>query len=144
MIVISGMLGVLIVLDWRLGVGMIVYLGVSLLLVLSMRHRAVRESSDEMGTYAKLYGGIEERLTAVEDLRANGAENHAMWRFVEDSSEAIYQRRAHGRRRSCGCGGRCRSMSPSDSSARWCCRPPSSAMGRSRWVPRSCCSSTCT
>ena len=88
-IVLSGMLGVLTVLDWRLGLGMLVYLGISILLVLSMRHRAVRESSDEMSSYARLYGGIEERLTAVEDLRANGAENHAMWRFVEDSSEAI-------------------------------------------------------
>jgi ATP-binding cassette, subfamily B, bacterial len=88
-IMLSGMLAVLTVLDWPLGVGMLVYLGLSIGLVLSMRHRAVRESSDEMGTYAKLYGGIEERLTAVEDLRANGAENHAMWRFVEDSTEAI-------------------------------------------------------
>ena len=51
-----------------------------------MRHRAVREASDEMGAYARLYGGIEERLTAAEDLRANGAGVHAMWRFVEDSS----------------------------------------------------------
>jgi ABC-type multidrug transport system fused ATPase/permease subunit len=88
-LLLSGMLGVLVVLDWRLGAGMVVYLALSILLVLSMRHRAVRESSDEMGSYAKLYGGIEERLTAVEDLRANGAENHAMWRFVEDSSEAL-------------------------------------------------------
>jgi ABC-type multidrug transport system fused ATPase/permease subunit len=88
-ILLSGMLGVLTVLDWRLGVGMVVYLLASVALVLSMRHRAVREASDEMGSYAKLYGGIEERLTAVEDLRANGAENHAMWRFVEDSAEAI-------------------------------------------------------
>ena len=88
-IVLSGMLGVLTVLDWRLGLGMVGYLGLSILLVLSMRHKAVRESSDEMGSYARLYGGIEERLTAVEDLRANGAENHAMWRFVEDSAEAI-------------------------------------------------------
>ena len=68
---------------------MLVYLAGSVGLVMSMRHHAVRESSDEMGSYARLYGGIEERLTAVEDLRANGAENHAMWRFVEDSSEAI-------------------------------------------------------
>ena len=86
---LSGMLAVLTVLDWRLAAGMAVYLVASALLVLSMRHRAVRESSDEMGSLAKLYGGIEERLTAVEDLRANGAENHAMWRFVEDSTETI-------------------------------------------------------
>ena len=54
-----------------------------------MRHRAVAESADEMGAYAKLYGGIEERLTASEDLRANGAGVHAMWRFVEESSGAL-------------------------------------------------------
>jgi ABC-type multidrug transport system fused ATPase/permease subunit len=39
-----------------------------------------------MGALARLYGGIEERLTAAEDLRSNGAGVHAMWRFVEDSS----------------------------------------------------------
>lgn len=86
---LSGMLGVLLVLDWRLGAGMAVYLAGSAILVVSMRHRAVREASDEMGSYAKLYGGIEERLTASEDLRANGAEAHTMWRFVEDSGDAL-------------------------------------------------------
>ena len=42
-----------------------------------------------MGSYARLYGGIEERLTAAEDLRSNGAGAHAMWRFVEDSADAM-------------------------------------------------------
>ena len=85
-LLIAGMLGVLTVLDWRLGLGMLVYLGV-----------AVRRAAARCGTgrsarrptrwarYARLYGGIEERLTAAEDLRANGAGAHAMWRFVEDS-----------------------------------------------------------
>jgi ABC-type multidrug transport system fused ATPase/permease subunit len=36
-----------------------------------------------------LYGGIEERLTAGEDLRANGAADHVAWRFVEDSEGAL-------------------------------------------------------
>jgi ATP-binding cassette subfamily B protein len=88
-LLLTGMLGVLLILDWRLGAGMVVYLIGATLLVVSMRHRAVRESSDEMGSYAKLYGGIEERLTATEDLRANGAQAHAIWRFVEDSTEAL-------------------------------------------------------
>ena len=82
---------VLVVLDWRLGVGMVVYLGIGAALLVSLRHRAVSESSDEMGALARLYGGIEERLTAIEDLRSNGAEVHAMWRFVEDSSAALRQ-----------------------------------------------------
>ncbi len=88
-VMLTGMLGVLLVIDWRLGAGMVVYLIFAAALVIRMRHRAVRESSDEMGAYARLYGGIEERLTAIEDLRSNGAETHAMWRFVEDSSDAL-------------------------------------------------------
>ena len=87
---ISGMLGVLTVLDWRLGLGMLVYLGIVVAALLAMRHRAINEASDEMGALAQLYGGIEERLTASEDLRANGAGVHAMWRFVEDSSGMLH------------------------------------------------------
>jgi ABC-type multidrug transport system fused ATPase/permease subunit len=86
---VAGMLVVLTVLDWRLGLGMAVYLAAAVMVVVGMRNRAVRESSDEMSAYATLYGGIEERLTAAEDLRANGAGVHAMWRFVEDSSGTL-------------------------------------------------------
>ena len=68
-----GMIGVLIVVDWRLAVGATVYVAVAVAVVVRGRHRAVGESSDEMGSYARLYGGIEERLTAAEDLRSNGA-----------------------------------------------------------------------
>ena len=53
------------------------------------RHRAVSEASDEMGALGRLYGGIEERLTAAEDLRANGAAEHVAWRFIEDSEGAL-------------------------------------------------------
>jgi ATP-binding cassette, subfamily B, bacterial len=84
-----GMLAVLVVVDWRLAIGATVYVVVAVAVVVRGRHRAVGESSDEMNSYAKLYGGIEERLTAAEDLRANGAGAHAMWRFVEDSADAM-------------------------------------------------------
>ncbi len=84
-LLITGMLAVLSVLDWRIGLGMLVYLAAAVCVLLAMRHRAINEAADEMGALAQLYGGIEERLTAAEDLRANGAGAHAMWRFVEDS-----------------------------------------------------------
>jgi ATP-binding cassette, subfamily B, bacterial len=84
-----GMIGVLVVVDWRLAVGAAAYVSGAVAVVISGRHRAVGESSDEMGSYARLYGGIEERLTAAEDLRSNGAGAHAMWRFVEDSADAL-------------------------------------------------------
>jgi ABC-type multidrug transport system fused ATPase/permease subunit len=84
-----GMIGVLIVVDWRLAVGALIYVFLAVAVVVRGRHRAVGESSDEMGSYARLYGGIEERLTASEDLRSNGAGAHAMWRFVEDSADTL-------------------------------------------------------
>lgn len=84
-----GMIGVLIVVDWRLALGALVYVFLAVAVVVRGRHRAVGESSDEMGSYARLYGGIEERLTASEDLRSNGAGAHAMWRFVEDSADTL-------------------------------------------------------
>ena len=95
-----------------------------------------------MGAYAALYGGIEERLTASEDLRANGAGPHAMWRFVDESAAAMRSRPCAASRRSCGCGGRCR--------ARWPSAPSSPSWPAPRWwpaapspsAPRSCSSST--
>jgi len=88
-LLVAGMIGVLSVLDWRLGLGMAVYVALALAVILRGRHRAVSESSDEMGALGRLYGGIEERLTAGEDLRANGAADHVAWRFVEDSERAL-------------------------------------------------------
>lgn len=88
-VLVGGMIGVLVVLDWRLAAGMALYVGAAAAVVVATRHRAVRESSDEMGSYARLFGGIEERLTAAEDLRSNGAAAHAMWRFVDDSAFAL-------------------------------------------------------
>lgn len=87
--VVAGMIVVLAVIDWRLGLGMAVYVAAALAVVVRGRHRAVSESSDEMGALGRLYGGIEERLTAAEDLRASGAADHVAWRFVEDSEEAL-------------------------------------------------------
>ncbi|HYN32208.1 MAG TPA: ABC transporter ATP-binding protein [Ilumatobacteraceae bacterium] len=86
---IGGIIIVLTVLDWRLGLGMAAYVGCALAIIVRSRHRAVSESSDEMGSLGRLYGGIEERLTAAEDLRANGAADHVAWRFVEDSEDAL-------------------------------------------------------
>ena len=87
---VVGMVAVLAVIDWRLAIGALAYVVLSAGLIVRGRHRAVGEASDEMGAYAQLYGGIEERLTAAEDLRANGAGSHAMWRFIEESAGAMH------------------------------------------------------
>ncbi len=88
-LLVIGMVVVLAAIDWRLAIGMLVYLGLACGVLAANRHRAISESASEMGDYAKLYGGIEERLTATEDLRANGATEYAIDRFVTESSAAL-------------------------------------------------------
>jgi ABC-type multidrug transport system fused ATPase/permease subunit len=88
-LLLVGMVVVLTVIDVRLGLALVAYIAVALVVLVRGRDRAVDESEDEMGSYARLYGGIEERLVAAEDLRANGALGHVMWRFVEDSAGAM-------------------------------------------------------
>ena len=87
--VVAGMIVALALIDWRIASGAAIYVGLSAAVVIRSRHRAVIESSDEMGSFARLYGGIEERLTAAEDLRSNGALDHALWRLTQDSAETM-------------------------------------------------------
>jgi ABC-type multidrug transport system fused ATPase/permease subunit len=68
---------------------MAAYVGFAVAVIVRTRHRAVTESADEMGALGRLYGGIEERLTAAEDLRSSGAADHIAWRFIEDSEGAL-------------------------------------------------------
>ncbi|MCP3991106.1 MAG: ABC transporter ATP-binding protein [Actinomycetia bacterium] len=86
---IVGAVAVVATIEWWLGVGMATYAAVVALIVFVHRNQAVAESADEMSASAVLYGGIEERLTASEDLRANGAGPYAVARFVADTSRYI-------------------------------------------------------
>ncbi|HUF98574.1 MAG TPA: ABC transporter ATP-binding protein [Ilumatobacter sp.] len=88
-LLVSGIIVVLSVIQWQVGLGMFVFFAVAIGLVLLTRQRAVHEAADEMSANARLYGGLEERINASEDLRSNGAGAHAMWRFVEDSGGVI-------------------------------------------------------
>jgi ATP-binding cassette subfamily B protein len=89
LLMVTGIIVVLTVIHWQVGLGMLVFFLVAVGLVLLTRQRAVSEAADEMGANGRLYGGLEERINASEDLRANGAGAHAMWRFVEDSGDVI-------------------------------------------------------
>ena len=86
---VFGVIVILFVLDWRLGLGTAVYVAAIIATLSRVRHRAISEARDEMSATARLYGGIEERLTAAEDLRANGAVRHALSRFVDDSAAVM-------------------------------------------------------
>jgi ABC-type multidrug transport system fused ATPase/permease subunit len=80
------LVGVLIVSwveDWRLGAAILLYVGLVLVLVVRMRSFAVQASEEERETSALLYGFIEERIAGIEDIRANGAGEYTMYRFVD-------------------------------------------------------------
>lgn len=77
--------GVLIVAWWQSPIVGIAYTGfvaTVLTVAYSMRNMAVSAAEEERETSALLYGFIEERLAAIDDIRANGAGVFAMRRFV--------------------------------------------------------------
>lgn len=86
MVIIGGVVVVVTVIDWRVGLAMTAYVAATGYVVYHQRNVSVQESADEMSASARLYGGLEERLNASEDIRANGAGDYAVGRFVEDTS----------------------------------------------------------
>ncbi|MCW2544249.1 MAG: transporter, ATP-binding/permease protein, partial [Frankiales bacterium] len=63
-----------------LGLTLVLGLVVSALVMIALRKLAVLKAGDERSASAALYGDIEERLGALDDLRANGAGAYALWR----------------------------------------------------------------
>lgn len=91
------MLGGILVLLWLEHplVGLIITLFVLLALWLFnfMRELAVDATKDERAVSASHYAFIEERLAALEDLRANGAGGYSMRRFAIESNDYFYRSR---------------------------------------------------
>ncbi len=85
-LILVGIVTILLFIDWRLALAMGGYIAVCGFIAFRFRRGMVNESEGVLSARARLYGGIEERLNASEDLRANGAGPHAMTRFSEDAS----------------------------------------------------------
>lgn len=85
-LILVGTVTILAVLDWRLAAAMLLYIGAAGVVAIRYRGRLINESEGVLGARARLFGGIEEKLNAAEDIRGNGAGPHAMTRFVEDAS----------------------------------------------------------
>lgn len=85
--VISGilLLGGIFVLTFRenilAGWTVVIFSAFVVLAMYLLRGFAVAATKAERGTSAELYGFIEERLAAIEDIRANGAGDHVMGTF---------------------------------------------------------------
>lgn len=85
--------------DWRIGVGFAVYLCLAVGTVFSLRNLAVDEAASEQAAMGRLLGEVEERLTGADDLRGNGGGSHALATFQVASARllrAMLQRERHG------------------------------------------------
>ena len=85
--------------DWRIGVGFAVYLCLAVGTVYSLRNLAVDEAASEQAAMGRLLGEVEERLTGADDLRGNGGGSHALARVQGASARllrAMLQRERHG------------------------------------------------
>ena len=69
--------------DWRVGVVMTLFTAAAARVLHWRRGIAVGPTRDEREASAQLFGFIEERLTGIDDIRANGAGRYVMHRFLE-------------------------------------------------------------
>lgn len=88
-LLVLGMVVAVTVIDWRLGIAMVIYAGLGIYVLVGQRDRALDEATDESAVKAKLYGEIEEQLAASLDLRSNGAGNYGLRRLVAVSADAL-------------------------------------------------------
>jgi ATP-binding cassette subfamily B protein len=83
-------LGVLVLLwleDWRVGLALSVFVGVALAVLHQRREVAVPSTREEREATAQVFGFVEERLSGLDDLRANGAGPYSMHRMLQVQRE---------------------------------------------------------
>lgn len=69
--------------DWRVGLGLTLYTIITLATLLLIQRLSVRRWAATRQASAEQYGFLEERIAGTEDIRASGAEQHVVRRFVE-------------------------------------------------------------
>ncbi|MFC1997339.1 ABC transporter ATP-binding protein [Chloroflexota bacterium] len=67
--------------SWLVGLGLGIFVAISMVVMLKYRNVAVPHWAAERQTSADFYGFLEERLSGTEDIRANGAEAYVMRNF---------------------------------------------------------------
>ncbi|MCP4086721.1 MAG: ABC transporter ATP-binding protein [Actinomycetia bacterium] len=88
-VTLSGLIAVLLLRDWRIGLGLALYLGTAVLTVFLLRNKAVDEAASEQAATGRMLGEVEERLTGADDLRANGGGSHAVATFQAASAAVL-------------------------------------------------------
>ena len=82
-VLIVGVLGLLFALDWRIGLGLTLFVVIALATVLRLRVVATPFSAAERQASADFYGFLGEYLAGLEDIRASGARAFVLRRGVE-------------------------------------------------------------
>jgi ATP-binding cassette subfamily B protein len=98
---LTGVLVVVLLEDWRVGLGLAGFAAVAAATIARLRNSAVPQATERRAAAARLFGELEERLAGAEDLRANGGGAHAVRRFHQATAE-LYRsawRAARGTRR---------------------------------------------
>ncbi len=92
-ILMVGVLVMLFSIDWRVGLSLTLFTLAALALVNRLRDFAVPHWKLARQSKADLFGFLEERLSATEDLRSSGATDHAMRKLYERSREVLRRER---------------------------------------------------
>ena len=90
-LLLIGVLVLLFLLDWRIGLPLGVAVTLAFVAVSRLRDIAVPRWTAARQASAELYGFLEERLAGTEDIRASGATRYVMYRFFERSRRLLYR-----------------------------------------------------
>ena len=91
LLLLGGILIVITLEDWRIGIALTGFVVVSIFVYNLTRNIAVPVYTAEREGYSRLFGFLEERLTGIEDLRTNGGTGYTMDRFY-DVNRDVYGR----------------------------------------------------
>ncbi len=95
LLLLLAVLGLLIYIDWRLGLLLGLIMVVAILIIIRIRNLATPLWQTNRQTLAELFGFLEERLHGTEDIRSAGAVNYTRSQLHRYQGRAlIYERRA--------------------------------------------------
>jgi len=78
LLLLAGVLVALFVEDWRIGLALTLFTAAALFVLSRIRDMAVPAMTAQRQANAEMFGFIEERLSGLQDIRANGAGAHVM------------------------------------------------------------------
>jgi ATP-binding cassette subfamily B protein/ATP-binding cassette subfamily C protein len=89
LILLVGVLIVLFLEDWRIGLAFTVFALLTLYILNKLRSIAIPHWRDAHAASAEVFGFLEERLAGTEDIRSSGANKYALYRFDEHLNKRV-------------------------------------------------------